>query len=120
MPRGGRQVRRRRGVRARAAAAFYAYPDFAPWREHLARRYGVTTGADLARHLLDVYGMGVLPASAFGEPDSALRLRVATGLLYGETDAERERALDAPDPLALPWIAASLARLADVLADLAP
>src|SRR5215469_5356227 len=101
-------------------AAFYTYPDFAPWREHLARRYGVTTGADLARHLLEVYGMGVLPASAFGEPDSALRLRVATGLLYGETDAERECALDAPDPLALPWIAASLARLADVLADLAP
>ena len=26
-------------------AAFYTYPDFAPWRKHLARRYGVTTGA---------------------------------------------------------------------------
>ena len=101
-------------------AAFYTYPDFAPWRKHLARRYGVTTGADLARHLLDAYGMGVLPASAFGERDSALRLRVATGLLYGETDSERERALAAPDPLTLPWIADSLARLADILADLAP
>jgi aspartate aminotransferase len=101
-------------------AAFYLYPDFAPWREHLARRHGVATGADLARHLLDRYGMGVLPGSAFGEREGALRLRVATGLLYGETDAERECALAAPDPLALPWIAAALARLEEILADLAP
>jgi aspartate aminotransferase len=101
-------------------AAFYAYPDFAPWHEHLARRHGVTTGAGLARHLLDNYGMGVLPASAFGEPAAALRLRVATGLLYGETTAERERALAAPDPLALPWIAAALTRLDAILADLGP
>jgi aspartate aminotransferase len=101
-------------------AAFYTYPDFAPWRDHLARRHGVATGADLARHLLDAYGMGVLPASVFGERESALRLRVATGLLYGETDEERERALAAPDPLALPWIAGSLTRLAGILADLAP
>jgi aspartate aminotransferase len=101
-------------------AAFYAYPDFAPWREHLARRHGVTTGAGLARHLLDRYGMGVLPASAFGEPATALRLRVATGLLYGETTAERERALAAPDPLSLPWIAAALSRLDAILADLGP
>lgn len=100
-------------------AAFYAYPDFAPWREHLARRHGVTTGAALARYLLDRYGMGVLPASAFGEPATALRLRVATGLLYGETVAERERALAAADPLRLPWIAAALARLDAILADLA-
>jgi aspartate aminotransferase len=98
-------------------AAFYTYPDFAPWRKHLARRYGVTTGTGLARHLLDAYGMGVLPASAFGEPDSALRLRVATGLLYRESDSERECALAAPDPLTLPWIAAPLARLAAILAD---
>jgi aspartate aminotransferase len=101
-------------------AAFYAYPDFAPWRRHLARRHGVATGADLARHLLDAYGMGVLPASAFGERESALRLRVATGLVYGETDSQRERALAAADPLTLPWIAATLDRLGQILADLAP
>src|SRR5262249_29316525 len=65
-------------------AAFYAYPDFAPWREHLARRYAVTTGAGLARHLLDRYGMGVLPGSAFGEPwafITAGALLVLAGLL---------------------------------------
>ena len=64
--------------------------------------------------------MGVLPASAFGEPAGALRLRVATGLLTGETEAERERALTAADPLALPWIAAVLARLEEILAALVP
>jgi aspartate aminotransferase len=101
-------------------AAFYTYPDFAPWREHLAGRHGVVTGAGLATHLLDAYGMCVLPGSAFGEQDSALRLRVATAMLYGETDEERECALAAPDPLALSPIAAALARLEQILASLGP
>jgi aspartate aminotransferase len=80
----------------------------------------VTTGAGLAGLLLDRYGVGVLPASAFGEDESVLRVRVATGLLYGDTDARREQALASDDPAGLPWIAASLARLEEVLADLAP
>jgi len=101
-------------------AAFYLYPDFDPWREHLARQHRVTTGPGLAALLLERYGVGVLPASAFGEDEAVLRVRVATGLLYGDTDAERERALDAADPVSLPWIAASLRRLQDVLAELAP
>ncbi|HUY50783.1 MAG TPA: pyridoxal phosphate-dependent aminotransferase [Streptosporangiaceae bacterium] len=100
-------------------AAFYLYPDFAPWREHLRSR-GVTSGAALAGHLLHRYGMGVLPASAFGEAPEVLRMRVATALLYGETPQQREAALVAGDPLALPWIAAALSRIEDVLADLAP
>ena len=101
-------------------AAFYVYPDFAPWAGHLGRRHGVSTSEGLARLLLDKYGAGTLPGSAFGEPADALRLRLATGLLYGETDAEQEAALAAPDPLALPWIAAELARFDEILADLAP
>src|SRR5580704_10039794 len=101
-------------------AAFYVYPDFAPWAGHLGRRHGVATSEDLAGLLLERYGAGTLPGSAFGEPAQALRLRLATGLLYGETDAEQEAALAAPNPLALPWIAAELARLEEILADLAP
>lgn len=100
-------------------AAFYVYPDFGPWREHLAQRHEVVTGPALAALLLGRYGMGVLPASAFGEDESVLRLRVATGLLYGETDADRERALASPDPVRLPWIAAALDRLTEILTDLA-
>jgi aspartate aminotransferase len=101
-------------------AAFYVYPDFEPWREHLARRHGVATSEDLAGLLLERYGAGTLPGSAFGESPAALRLRLATGLLYGDTDEKQEAALAAPDPLALPWIAAELARLEEILADLAP
>ncbi len=101
-------------------AAFYLYPDFEPWRRHLARRHGVTTGAGLAGLLLDRYGAGTLPASAFGESASALRLRLATGLLYGDSDEKQEAALAAADPLALPWIAGELARLEEILADLGP
>ena len=58
------------------------------------------------------------PASAFGEGSRALRVRIATGLLYGDTDAQRLAALNSGDPCSLPWIAASLARLEEVLADL--
>jgi aspartate aminotransferase len=101
-------------------AAFYVYPDFEPWREHLARRHGVATSEDLAGLLLERYGAGTLPGSAFGENPAALRLRLATGLLYGDTDEKQEAALAAPDPLALPWIAAELARLEEILADLGP
>jgi aspartate aminotransferase len=99
-------------------AAFYLYPDFAPWRDRLRTSFGVATGADLAALLLDRYGVGTLPGSAFGESESCLRLRVATGLLYGDTDEQRAQALAAPDPLRLPWISNALARFGEVLANL--
>jgi aspartate aminotransferase len=101
-------------------AAFYLYPGFHAWRGALAARHGVTTDTGLARHLLDRYGMGVLPGSVFGEDPTALRIRVATGLLYGDTSARQDLALASPDPLTLPWIAAALARIEAILADLAP
>jgi aspartate aminotransferase len=100
-------------------AAFYLYPDLGPLRDRLRSAYGVTDGTGLAALLLRRYGMGVLPASAFGEDEEALRLRVATGLLYGRTGAQQEQALAAEDPLALPWIAGALTRLSEILADLA-
>jgi aspartate aminotransferase len=101
-------------------AAFYHYPGFAAWRDALAARHGVTTGQDLARHLLERYGMGVLPGSAFGEDPTALRIRVATGLLYGDTSAQQNLALASADPVTLPWVATALDRIEEILADLAP
>lgn len=100
-------------------ASFYLYPDFEPWRGWLHTR-GVHSGQQLATHLISRYGMGTLPASAFGEGEHVLRLRLATAMIYGDTDAQREAALTAPDPLVLPPIAAALARLGEVLADLGP
>jgi aspartate aminotransferase len=98
--------------------AFYLYPDFEPYRDMLARRFGVTSGEGLAALLLDRYGIGVLPGSAFGEKTSALRMRVATSRLYGETPSRQEAALAAADPTALPWIAANLDSIAESLTDL--
>lgn len=95
-------------------------PSFHAWRGALAARHGLTTDTGLARHLLDRYGTGVLPARAFGANATALRLRVATGLLYGDTDAQRGLALASAAPLTLPWIAAALDRIGAILADLAP
>lgn len=99
-------------------AAFYVYPDLGPLRARLAAEHRVHTGAELSTLLLDRYGVGVLPGSAFGEPDEALRLRVATSLLYGDTDEDRLTALDSPDPAELPWVSAALDRLREVLSDL--
>ena len=99
-------------------AAFYLYPDFTPLAGVLLERHGITSDESLASVLLHEYGVGVLPGSAFGEDGGRLRLRVATALLYGGTDDERHAALNSADPCSLPWIAGSLARLEEVLADL--
>ncbi len=101
------------------AAAFYVYPDFTPLAGVLLERYGVTSDDGLAALLLERYGVCVLPGSAFGEPARRLRLRAATSLLYGETEIQRTTALNSADPCSLPWIAAALNRLGEVLADLA-
>ncbi|SFB55802.1 aspartate aminotransferase [Amycolatopsis marina] len=103
------------GVRCRPPqAGFYLYPDFAPHAESLAAR-GITTSPALARTLLDRHGIAVLPGQAFGDSSSALTLRVATSLLYGVTAEERWAALDAAEPVALPWIAEALAYLGEQL-----
>ncbi|WP_283139430.1 pyridoxal phosphate-dependent aminotransferase [Rhizohabitans arisaemae] len=96
-------------------AGFYSYPDFEPWRELLSRTYGIGTGAGLRRFLMEVFGVGVLAGSDFGDHAEALRLRIATSMLYGESERDRLDALAAPDPLDLPWIKASLDRLDQVL-----
>ncbi|GAB2490633.1 pyridoxal phosphate-dependent aminotransferase [Nocardiopsis aegyptia] len=110
----------RRFLRAGASvatplAAFYLYPDFEPVRDRLASLHGITTGAGLTGLLLERHGMGVLPAVEFGEGAEALRMRVATSLLYGDTEERRYAALAATDPTALPWIRAHLDRLSEVL-----
>ncbi|MFF1736178.1 pyridoxal phosphate-dependent aminotransferase, partial [Streptomyces sp. NPDC058247] len=103
---------------APVAATCYLYPDFEPLREHLAQAHGVCDGDALAGLLSERHGVGVLPASAFGEPGSPLRIRAATSHFYGDTHERRTAALDAPEPLDLPWIRESVDRVGEVLADL--
>jgi aspartate aminotransferase len=85
--------------------AFYLYPDFA------GRPFA--TGAELAGHLLDERHVAVLAGEAFGDDPAALRFRMATSLLYGDTDERKREALASEDPVALPWIAAALERMRD-------
>src|ERR1700761_69798 len=100
------------------AGAFYLYPDFGPVRDLLLARHGVRTSDDLAALLLQRWGVGVLPGSAFGAEAGVLRLRVATGLLYGETDRQRETALATAAPVGVPWIASAMDRIEEVLTGL--
>jgi aspartate aminotransferase len=80
----------------RPAGGFYLYPDFAPWRSQLAA-LNIHSSDELARYLLDEWHIATLPGSAFAEPPTALRLRLATSLLYTPLDArsptEREAIL---------------------------
>ncbi|TQN30955.1 aspartate aminotransferase/hypothetical protein [Haloactinospora alba] len=102
---------------AQPQAGFYLYPDFAGMRSHLTAELGVGTGSELTSHLLEQYGMGVLPAQEFGEDPHALRMRVATSQLYGETEEQRYAALHAETPTELPWVRAHLDRLEEVLGE---
>ena len=103
------------GVQCRApSGGFYLYPDFEPFRGTLAAR-GITTGSQLADHLLDDHGVGVLSGDAFGDEHQALRFRAATSLLYGDTADQRLVALSSDDPTTLPWIASSLTHLRTAL-----
>jgi aspartate aminotransferase len=106
------------GVACRApSGAFYLYPDLEARRDALAAA-GVTTGTQLAEHLLERHDVGVLAGEAFGDDPAALRVRMATSLMYGADDDERRRALESDDPAALPWIRARLDRLRAALDDL--
>jgi aspartate aminotransferase len=98
-------------------AAFYLYPDFTPHAGLLADRWSVRTGADLAHLLLERFDVATLPGSAFGELHERLTLRIATSMLYGDGD-QRETALESPDPVRLPWIAARLEQLEAALGGL--
>jgi aspartate aminotransferase len=99
-------------------AAFYLYPDFAPLSEALAER-GITTSVGLAEHLLDEFAIAVLPGSAFGD-EQALTVRLATSLLYGESDQERWESLAAGSEAAgLPRARSALEALGEALATIA-
>jgi aspartate aminotransferase len=93
-------------------AGFYLYPDFGGVLS------GIDTGRELAGVLLDRFGIGVLAGAEFGDDERALRFRVATSLLYGGSEEERLASLGSEDPLALPWLSASLDHLTKALGDL--
>lgn len=101
---------------AAPAGGFYLYPDLDSHRDVLAT-VNVHTGAELARYLLDEHSIAVLRGEAFGDDVAGLRFRVATSLLYGQ-GPQRQMALDADDPVRLPWIDAALQQIRSAMANL--
>jgi aspartate aminotransferase len=102
----------------RPTAAFYLYPDFRPMREQLSE-HGITNSVGLAEHLLERFAIAVLPGTAFGD-DAGLRTRMASSLLYGETEDERWEALAAgEEAAALPRACLALEAVSEALLTLA-
>ena len=97
-------------------AGFYLYPDLGEHRDLLRSSRGIDSGPALATALLEGPGIATLPASAFGEPEEALRLRVATSRLYGDTWEQQEAALASDDPTSLPWLVEEFGQLRSGLA----
>ncbi len=100
------------------AGGFYLYPDLEAHRDVLAARWGVTDGHGLARVLLEELDVATLPGAAFGDHAGALRLRVATSLLYGPDDLRRQTTLMDDAPLRLPWVRDGIGQLERALARL--
>ena len=93
---------------------FYCYPDFEFLRESLSFR-GVNGSVDLERLLIDEFGTAVLSGHHFGDDPRALRVRMATSMLYGNTWSEQAAVLEAENPLVVEPVAGSLLRIKEVL-----
>lgn len=94
--------------------AFYLYPDFEPLRPVLAE-HGLDDAASLQHHLLEEHGVAVLGGHHFGDDPAALRLRLATSQLYGESTSLQWAAINAADPVRLPHMAAQLEAVGNAL-----
>lgn len=93
---------------------FYVYPDLAAYRELLHAK-GIGDSPGLAAALLEQHGVATLPGVAFGDRPERLALRMATSMLFGRTPDQRQQAIEAADPVALPWVQADLGRLDEAL-----
>ena len=83
----------------RPRGAFYAFPDFEPYREALYKR-GITDSAQLCERLLQDTGVAILPGVDFGRPKVELTARLAfvdfdgARALAGAEVLPRDRPLD--------------------------
>ncbi|WP_431038069.1 hypothetical protein ACQYWQ_26445 [Streptomyces sp. P6-2-1] len=119
-------VARAAHARATAAGALALPPragrsllvDLGPFREALAAR-GVLDAVDLEADLGARLPFPVHGGHRFGDPLTALRVRVPTAGLLGPSPAARAPALTSPDPLALPEPRRALSMFEAVLRDLA-
>ncbi|WP_263164287.1 aminotransferase class I/II-fold pyridoxal phosphate-dependent enzyme [Streptomyces sp. SCSIO ZS0520] len=107
------------GVLARSPqSGRHLYADLASLSGALERR-GVGDSQELENVLGGLLGMPAPGGHRFGDDPAALRVRLSTGPLLGATEADRERALAAPDPLSLPSVRERLDAFTRVFAALA-
>ncbi|MFE2329978.1 aminotransferase class I/II-fold pyridoxal phosphate-dependent enzyme [Streptomyces sp. NPDC059385] len=99
-------------------AGRHLYADLSPLRAGLAR-HGVGDAMELEDWLGARLGAPTPGGQRFADELGALRVRLSTGPLLGATPEERLAALNARDPLALPYVRRSLDLLGSVLAGLA-
>ncbi|MCB0112809.1 MAG: aminotransferase class I/II-fold pyridoxal phosphate-dependent enzyme [Caldilineaceae bacterium] len=78
---------------AEPQGGFYVFPNFDGRRAALAAK-GITTSAELARHLLDEWQIASLPGSVFGAPPEELSLRLSASYVDMETDDKARHVLD--------------------------
>ncbi|MFJ5260393.1 aminotransferase class I/II-fold pyridoxal phosphate-dependent enzyme [Streptomyces sp. NPDC088387] len=95
----------------------HLYVDLGPLRTALTA-HGVGDAQDLEDFLTHRLGMPAPGGHRFGDDLAALRVRLATGPLLGDTDAERAQCLDSPSPLELPHVQRALITLSTVFDDL--
>jgi aspartate aminotransferase len=96
---------------------FYLYPDLEPLRDRLARR-GVVDSASLQRRMADKHGLVVLAGHLLGDEPTALRFKMATSMLYGDTVDQQWAALSSSDPVRLPHVRQVLDLIGEGLMDL--
>ena len=98
-------------------AGRHLYVDMGQLSTPLAAR-GVSDAMELEDHLTERLGMPAPGGHRFGDELDALRVRLSTGPFLGVTGEERLAALDATEPLQLPYVASALSMVATVLGDL--
>ncbi|MEU7057737.1 aminotransferase class I/II-fold pyridoxal phosphate-dependent enzyme [Streptomyces sp. NPDC046197] len=98
-------------------AGRHLYPDLGPLRSGLAV-HGVGDAQELEDFLTTRLGMPAPGGHRFGDDLGALRVRLSTAHLLGDTDEERVECLMSPAPLELPHVQRALMSLKSVLDDL--
>ncbi|MFI5806823.1 aminotransferase class I/II-fold pyridoxal phosphate-dependent enzyme [Streptomyces sp. NPDC051561] len=98
-------------------AGRHLYADLDPLRDGLAAR-GVSDSMELEEYLSGRLGTPVPGGHRFGDPLSALRVRISTAPLLGATPEERMESLSAEEPLELPHLEQALNHLGTALAEL--